>query len=81
MKRVYKQILDVFISEQEIDTDEIESYNPSTNTFDKNEEFCQKCKKAIEKIKEDGLWEWTNIPEPYLQEAISYIKEVGEQYE
>ena len=75
MKITYKQILDGFIQEQEVDIDDLDSYNPNTDTWDEDEEWRKKCKLAIEKIKEDGLWEWTNIPEPYLQEAITYIKE------
>ena len=87
MEKTYRQMLDDFINNQSIDVEELDSYKryrhnqnfarfaePDDEDWDENEEWNKKCEQAIEKINQDGLWEWTNVPDQYTNEAIEYIR-------
>ena len=87
MEKTYRQMLDDFIQDQTIDVEDLDSYTchkhnqnfarfaePDDEDWDENEEWNEKCRQAISKIKADGLWEWTNVPDQYQTEAIEYIK-------
>lgn len=87
MEKTYRQMLDDFIQEQVIDVEGLDSYRchkhnqnfdrfaePDDEDWDEQEEWNAQCEQAIEKIKCDGLWEWTDIPDRYEEEAIEYIK-------
>ena len=87
MEKTYRQMLDDFIQDQTIEVEELNSYRchkhnqnfarfaePDDEDWDENEEWNAKCKEAISKIKCDGLWECTDIPDQYEKEAIEYIK-------
>lgn len=87
MDKTYRQMLDDFINEQEVDVQGLKSYRchkhnqgfdrfaePDDEDWDENEEWNEKCRQAIEKIKVDGLWEWTNVPDRYKEQAIKYIE-------
>lgn len=86
MDKTYKQMLEEFINNQVIDVQELESYHchrhnqnfarfaePDDEDWNVDEEWNAQCEQAIQKIKDDGLWEWTNIPDKYQKEAIEYI--------
>lgn len=88
MEKEYRQMIDDFIQEQEIDVQELNSYHcykdnqgfdrfaePDDEDWDVNEEWNAQCEQAIKKIKDDGLWEMTNVPDRYQEEAIEYIKD------
>ena len=75
MEKTYRQMIDDFVEDQVVDVEELESYNPKCEDWEETEELRAKCKQAIRKINEDGLWEWTNIPDYYKDQAIQYIKE------
>ena len=90
MEKTYRQMLDDFVQEQVIDVESLDSYTcrkhsqdfarfaePDDEDWDENEEWNEKCRQAIDKIKADGLWEWTNVPDQYQAEAIEYIKNKG----
>ena len=87
MEKTYRQMLDDFIQEQVIEVQELDSYRchrcnqnfarfaePDDEDWDENEEWNAQCEQAIRKIKDDGLWEMTNIPDQYQDEAIEYIE-------
>lgn len=87
MEKTYRQMLDDFIQEQVIDVQELDSYRchkhnqnfarfaePDDEDWDENEEWNAQCEQAIRKIQDDGLWEMTNIPDQYQNEAIEYIE-------
>lgn len=87
MEKIYRQLLDDFINEQVVDVQNLDSYRchkhsqdfarfaePDDEDWDENEEWNEKCKQAIEKIKDDGVWEWTNVPDQYQESAIKYIE-------
>lgn len=87
MEKTYRQMLDDFINEQVVDVQELDSYRchkhnqgfdrfaePDDEDWDENEEWNEKCRQSIEKIKADGLWEWTNVPDQYQKQAINYIE-------
>ena len=88
MEKTYRQMLDEFIDNQSIDVEELNSYSckshnqgfdrfrlPDDIDWDEDEEYNAQCEQAIKKIEEDGLWEWTDIPDEHQEEAIKYIKE------
>ena len=87
MEKTYRQMLDDFINEQVIEVQELPSYRchkhnqgfdrfaePDDEDWDEKEEWNEQCEQAIDKIKVDGLWEMTNIPDQYKDEAIEYIE-------
>lgn len=87
MEKTYRQMLDDFIQEQVIEVQELDSYRchkhnqgfdrfaePDDEDWDEDEEWNAQCEQAIKKIEDDGLWEMTNVPDSYQDEAIEYIR-------
>ena len=87
MEKTYRQMIDDFISEQVIEVQELDSYRrhrhnqnfarfaePDDEDWDEDEEWNAQCEQALRKIKDDGLWEMTNVPDRYQEEAIEYIE-------
>jgi len=88
MEKTYRQMLIDFIQEQDVDVQELDSYTchrnnqnfarfaePDDEDWDEREEWNAKCRMAVDKINDDGLWEWTNVPDQYKEQAINFIEE------
>ena len=83
-----KHKLKDFINKQVVDVQELPSYRnhghpdqnfarfaePDDEDWDIDEEYQKQGEEAIELIKNDGLWEWTNINDKKQSEAIEFIK-------
>lgn len=83
-----KHRLKDFINKRVIDVEELQSYRnhghndqnfvrlsePDDEDWDIDEEYKKQGEEAIELIKNDGLWEWTNIDDKKQSEAIEFIK-------
>lgn len=82
-----------FVNKQEIDVTELSSYvnrghppqdyarfpDPDDEEWDEYEEWEEMGDQAIEKIKSDGLWEYTHIKDELKDEAIEYIKKLTQR--
>ena len=88
MEKKYRKMLIDFIQEQVVDVQELDSYRchkhkqdfarfaePDDEDWDEKEEWNAKCRMAVDKINDDGLWEWTNVPDQYKEQAINFIEE------
>ena len=77
-----------FVNSRVIDVCELKSFTcwghnqgmdrfaePDDVDWDMAEEFRVKAEEAIDCIENDGLWEWTNIPESFKNDAVSFIKQ------
>ena len=88
MEKTYRKMLIDFIQEQVVDVQELDSYRchkhkqdfarfaePDDEYWDEKEEWNAKCRMAVDKTNDDGLWEWTNVPDQYKEQAINFIEE------
>ena len=89
LKAIQKKKIKEFVDEQCVDVQYLDSYvytqgiagsarlyDPDEEDWDEAEEYNQQCSMAIEKIKADGLWEYTGISDKHKDEALQYIEDL-----